>query len=314
MHFLITGGCGFIGSHLTSESVRRSARVTIIDDLRSAKEAAWPPMPGVTLIQKDLLQCTPDDLPHDVTAVAHLAATPSVGRSWETPLSAHHNNLSSTVHLLELCAARQIKRLVFASSAAAYGDVGIVPQSEDSPLRPQSPYGLQKAVSESYGRLLAPNQDLSFIALRLFNVYGPGQDSSSMYSGVIAAFLSAAHEGRPLLIHGDGHQTRDFVSVQDVAVAFYKALTLPKGEPGFAAFNVATGVATTIADLAGMIMSLSTYGNGVVIRGEEKAGSIRHSQADVSKARDILKFSASRSLREGLFELARRRCDRKRVT
>jgi UDP-glucose 4-epimerase len=314
MHFLITGGNGFIGSHLTSELVRRSVRVTIIDDLRNAKAATLPPMPGVTLIQKDLLQCTPGDLPHDITAVAHLAATPSVGRSWETPLSAHHNNLSSTVHVLELCAALQIKRLVFASSAAVYGDVGIRPQSEDISLLPQSPYGLQKAVSESYGRLFAPNQDLSFIALRLFNVYGPGQDSSSMYSGVIATFLSAAQEGRPLLIHGDGDQTRDFVSVQDVAVAFHKALTLPEGEPGFAAFNVATGVSTTIADLAGMITSLHAYRHSAVVRVEEKVGSIRHSQADVSKARDILKFSASRSLREGLSELARWRCDRKRVT
>jgi UDP-glucose 4-epimerase len=250
------------------------------------------------------MDCTSADFPKDIDAVAHLAASPSVSMSWLRPRFAHTNNLSTTVQVIELCCALGIKRLVFASSAAVYGNASRLPVCEHSSMAPLSPYAFQKAASETYGRLFAARRELSFIALRLFNVYGPGQSPLSPYSGVITAFFSSIQRGEPLTIHSDGRQTRDFISVKDFAHAFHKALTFRWDRGRFVAFDVATGISTSVVSLAHAIRSLYPLWSGRIDYVSKRSDTVEHSQGDISKARELLEFTASCSLRDGLQETA----------
>ncbi len=300
MHFIITGGAGFIGSHLTEQLLSEGHDVTVVDNLITGSLENLPQHPRLKILQKDLLLCQPQDFLAPIDGIAHLAATPSVTASWLQPLDAHHNNLSATIAVIGLCNALNIPRLVFASSAAVYGNPTQLPISEAQLTSPISPYGLQKLVSEQYASLFAKHIGFSFIGLRLFNVFGPRQLPNSQYSGVISIFSSAMQQGLPLTIYGDGTQTRDFIYVKDVANGFTKALTIPLTPSSSLIFNLGTGKATSLIQLVNLLKNCLPEWRSQVKFALPRLGDIEHSEADISSASSLLGFKPQWSALQAL--------------
>lgn len=300
MHFLITGGLGFIGSHLVERLLSEDHEITIVDDLSSGCRDNVPDDSRIKLIVKDVLNLDVANLVSPVHGIAHLAAVSSVNSSWSQARFSHDCNLTATLRVVELCTGLKIPRLVFASSAAVYGEPGSLPIDENHPTRPISPYGLQKFTSEEYGKLFAGRAGLSFTSLRLFNVYGPRQVADSPYSGVISRFSEAARAGRPATIYGDGSQTRDFVYVKDVAVAFSHALTSDCKAGQTLVCNIGTGQATSIHVLAERIGRFASSGSLAINHAPLPFGDITHSCANISAARSYLGFKPRCSLEQGL--------------
>ena len=300
MHFLITGGLGFIGSHLVEQLLSDDHEITIVDDLSSGRRENVPANDRIKLIVKDVLDLDVTDLSSPIHGVAHLAAVPSVNSSWIQVRQSHDSNLTSTLRMIELCTALKIPRLVLASSAAVYGEPESVPIDENHSTRPSSPYGLQKLASEEYGKLFSGPGGFHFISLRLFNVYGPRQVPDSPYSGVISRFFEAARGGRPAIIYGDGSQTRDFVYVKDVAAAFAAALTRDSKSKDTLVCNIGTGKAISIHTLAGHMGKFSPSGSLTVSNAPLPSGDITHSCANIAAARRYLGFEPRYSLEEGL--------------
>lgn len=303
MHYLITGGYGFIGSHLAEKLLSQNHDVTIIDNLSTGKRCNLINSPNLFFLQKNILDSTPDDLVNRYDGLVHLAATPSVTQSWDEPLAAHTNNTSATVAVLELCQKLAIPRLVFASSAAVYGNPSQVPISEATPTEPISPYGLQKLISEQYIALFAQHLGLSAVNLRLFNVFGPRQDPSSPYSGVISIFTQAMAQGLPIAINGDGCQTRDFVYVKDVAIAFSRALSVSLAPGTTLTCNIGTGQAIPLLQLKQALQHCFPEWKAVTTFFPPRLGDIQDSQADISLATSYLGFSPQYSIHDGLLAL-----------
>jgi UDP-glucose 4-epimerase len=300
MRYLVTGGAGFIGSHLTEMLLSEGHCVIVVDDLTTGKLSNLPHHPRLKLVQKDILDCEPADFDQPIDGIAHLAATPSVIKSWDDPLASHQNNLTTTIAVMLLCQALNSPRLVFASSAAVYGDVKEVPILEQQPTQPISPYGLQKLVSEQYAYLFAEKLGLSFVSLRLFNVFGPRQDPESPYSGVISIFSQAMLQGRPIKVYGDGSQTRDFVFVQDVAEAFSQALTVSLAPGTCLTCNIGTGRAISLMELVNTLNHQFVNWDRSMQFAEARVGDIQHSCPDISKASVLLDFQPKFSLAAGL--------------
>jgi UDP-glucose 4-epimerase len=300
MNFIVTGGAGFIGSHLTEQLLSEGHRVTVVDNLTTGNLRNLPEHPHLEFLQKNVLDCQPEDFRQPIDGIAHLAATPSVTDSWLNPLEVHHNNLSATISVILLCQALKIPRMVFASSAAVYGNKTQLPISEAQETCPISPYGLQKLASEQYANLFAQQFGLSFIALRMFNVFGPRQSPNSPYSGVISIFTKAMQENLPIAIYGDGKQTRDFIYVEDVAIAFTQALTVPFYNGFHIACNIGTGQETSLLDLVKILKNYFPNWNSEINFLMERAGDIRHSRADISRASSHFDFKINRSVESGL--------------
>jgi UDP-glucose 4-epimerase len=300
MHFLVTGGAGFIGSHLTEQLLSEGHDVTVIDNLTTGNLQNLPEHPQLKFLQKSVLACHPKDFSTPIDGIAHLAATPSVTESWLKPLKAHDNNLSATMAVIELCQALKIPKLVFASSAAVYGNKTPLSISEEQPPAPISPYGLQKLVSEQYAALFAQQFNLSFIGLRLFNVFGPRQVPGSQYSGVISIFVDAMKKGLPITIYGDGSQTRDFVFVKDVATAFAKALTTQFAPGSALSCNIGTSKSTSILQLVNIMRTYFPHWKLEPNFAPARPGDIQDSQADISKAASVLSFVPQWSVESGL--------------
>jgi UDP-glucose 4-epimerase len=296
MHFIVTGGAGFIGSHVTEQLLSEGHNVTVVDNLATGRLQNLPDHPHLKFLEKNILACEPEDFTEQIDGIAHLAATPSVTESWLHPLDAHHNNLSATIAIIQLCQALKIPRLVFASSAAVYGAQTSLPISEDHKTCPTSPYGLQKLVSEQYASLFAKHLGLSFVALRLFNVFGPRQLPNSQYSGVISIFVAAMQQGLPITIYGDGTQTRDFIYVKDVAIAFAKALTASMASGSCVSCNVGTGKAIPLIQLVNTLKDCFPEWKSTVQFAPARLGDIQHSQADIARAFSLLSFTPSWSL------------------
>ena len=294
---LVTGGAGFVGSRI-ADAVVADNTVRVLDDLSAGSRDAAPQ--GAELIVADV--CDDDRLVaamDGVDLVFHQAAVVSVARSTEAPVATNRTNVDATLRLLE-AAREQDARVVFASSAAVYGHPECVPVDESHPTRPTSPYGVSKLAADQYVRLYASLYDVPTVALRYFNVYGPGQPGGD-YSGVITTFVEQALAGDPITVYDDGEQTRDFVHVDDVVRANLRAATTP--DVG-AAYNVGTGEAVTIAALAERIRALAGSGSSIVTT-DARNGDIRHSRAATEAARDRLGFEASIPLSEGLKTLPR---------
>lgn len=300
MHFLVTGGLGFIGSHLVDQLASEAHEITIVDNLSSGNRDNLTAKGRIKLIVKDILDLGITDLPSPIDGVAHLGAISSVQSSWSQVRLSHDSNLTATLRIIELCASLKIPRLVFASSAAVYGEPEQLPIDENHSTRPTSPYGLQKLASEEYGRLFASHAGLAFIALRLFNVYGPRQLADSPYSGVITRFSEAARAGRPAMINGDGFQTRDFVYVKDAAAAFTAALICDSKPSNTLVYNIGTGTATSIRALANYMNKFCASGELSVSSAPIPPGDIKHSCANISAARRYLGFEPQWSLEQGL--------------
>ena len=289
---LVTGGAGFIGSHLAEALCERN-EVRILDDFSSGIRTNVPE--GAMVVEGDVREEEARELAMDgVDVVFHQAAQISVERSVEEPATSHSVNAEATVSVLER-AREESARVVLASSSAIYGDPEEVPLPEEHPKRPTSPYGIAKLTADHYARLYTDLYDLPTVALRYFNVYGPRQAGAD-YNGVISAFVEQARTGGPITVHGDGRQTRDFVHVDDVVRANLLAATTDRvGE----AYNVGTGERTTIVTLAETIAELIDPKTPIT-HVEPRVGDVRHSQADISKSRAHLGFDPSVSLRDGL--------------
>ncbi len=300
MHFIVTGGAGFIGSHLTEQLLSEGHYVTVVDNFSTGSLQNLPEHTHLRILPKDLLLSQPQDFPEPIDGIAHLAATPSVTVSWLRPLEIHHNNLSATISVIELCKALNIPRLVFASSASVYGNSTQIPISETQPTSPISPYGLQKLVSEQYASLFAKYLGISFIGLRLFNVFGPRQPSNSQYSGVISIFMAAMCQGLSLTIYGDGTQTRDFIYVKDVAHGFAKALTIPLGSGSSLIFNIGTGKSTSLIELVNFLRNCFPQWQSEIKFAPPRPGDIQHSEADISSASALLDFKPQWSAHSSL--------------
>ena len=289
---LVTGGAGFIGSHLTEALVERND-VRVVDDLSAGSSERVHP--EATFVEGDVRDReTIDSAMTDVDVVFHEAGLVSVAASTERPVDSQTANVGGTLNVLD-AARRADARAVVASSAAVYGHPDTVPVSEDASLSPTSPYGVDKLAVDHYTRLFADLYGLPTVALRYFNVYGPGQPAEG-YSGVISTFLEQATAGEPLTIHGDGAQTRDFVHVEDVVRANLRAaVTSNVGR----AFNVGTGEATSIETLARTIKRV-TGTDSETIRVDGREGDIRESVADLTAARNCLGYEPRVALSDGL--------------
>lgn len=295
---LVTGGAGFIGSHLTRELVAHN-EVRVLDDLTTGTAEAVPD--AATLIEGDVTdQGTVKRAMAGIDVAFHQAAVVSVEESVTDPSRSHRVNVDGTLAVLE--AARDADaRVVLASSAAVYGDPNSLPVTVDEPMTPRSPYGADKVAADSYARAYEATYGIPVVALRYFNAYGPGQRGP--YSGVIEAFLRRAAAREPLTVHGDGAQTRDFVHVSDVVRANLAAATT---EHTGTAYNVGTGESVTVNELAGMV--LEETGSDVDVRHEAaRPGDVRHSRAATDRARDRLGFEARVPIRDGLVDLIERR-------
>jgi len=292
---LVTGGAGFIGSHLAA-TLDGECEVRVLDHLSTGDPSNVPE--GVELFEADVRN---DEAVVRATAdadvVFHLAGLVSVERSTEVPARSHDVNVGGTMAVLE-AARREDARVVAASSAAVYGQPETVPVPETASLRPANPYGVDKLALDHYTRLYADLYDLPTVALRYFNVYGPGQPPGD-YAGVITAFLERARAGDPLTVHGDGTQTRDFVHVADVVRANLLAATTD--EVG-RAYNVGTGTEVSVQELAETVREVT--GAAVdVVHTEPRPGDVQRSCADLERTRTALSYEPRVGLADGLSTL-----------
>lgn len=303
---MVTGGAGFIGSHVVDALLARDDRVIVIDDLSSGDRrnlASHASDSRLRFVEADVAECLLAPLLEVpvIDAVVHLAAQVSVARSVERPLADLRTNVRGTVQVLELARRRGIPRVVFASSAAVYGDATTVPTPEDAPTRPLSPYGVDKRSAELWLDAYAAEHGVATTALRFFNVYGPRQDPTSGYSGVISIFLDRALRGAPLTIFGDGGQTRDFVYVGDVARAVLAAVDHGGAtEP----INVGTGTPVSVRELAEEVLRVTASARSIE-QAPPRAGDIRHSCAQATRLHDVLGLRAETPFARGLEETAR---------
>lgn len=289
---LITGGAGFIGSHLSNDLAPNND-LRILDSLTTGKRSNMPEQS--LLIEGDLRdEMALDRATDDADLIFHEAALVSVQRSIETPMTSHDINVNGTLELLE-AARDEDARVVCASSAAIYGHPERTPVKEEDPKTPTSPYGLDKLTIDHYACQYHDLYDLETVALRYFNVYGPGQVAGD-YSGVISVFIDQALSGEDITVHGDGEQTRDFVYIDDIVQANLKAATTDAvGE----AYNIGTGESITIRELAELIQDITDTDSDIV-HTDARPGDIEHSEADISKARSQLDYEPTVSIREGL--------------
>ena len=297
--FLVTGGCGFIGSHLCEALLRRGDAVRILDDLSTGKVENVPPQ--AEIVRGDVADAaTVAAAMEGVAGCFHLAAVASVERSIGDWLGTHRTNLTGAITVFDT--ARRAGRsgaipVVYASSAAIYGDCADLPIREDAPAKPRSPYGADKLGCELHARVAAEAFGVPTVGLRLFNVYGPRQDPKSPYSGVISIFCDRLRHGRPIDIFGDGSQTRDFIFVADVAAAFLAAMDRPAPAP--AVYNICSGTATSVLELARSIGEVCGRRPEMRFR-PPRSGEIAHSRGDGTLAHDRLGLKTPVELRFGL--------------
>jgi UDP-glucose 4-epimerase len=295
---LVTGGAGFIGSHLTEELVRRGHTVRVADNLITGKRTNLDHISGVEFFEGDLA-----DLAFATRAVAgmdyvlHQAAIPSVPRSVLDPIASHRANTDATLNVLVAARDAGVKRLVFAGSSSEYGNTPTLPKHEDMTPSPLSPYALQKVTGTQYCQMFTRLYGFETVVIRYFNVFGPRQDPSSPYSGVISVFATALSEGRRPTIFGDGEQTRDFTYVANVVDGVLRACEAPKaaGE----AINVACGTRISLNELL-RVMNEIVGTKLQAIYKEERAGDVKESQADITKAKTLLGYTPLVTLEEGL--------------
>ena len=296
-HYLVTGGAGFIGSHLAEELLRRGERVRVVDNLSTGKRSNLAHLSDVELLQGDLAEADVASAAcRGVDYVLHQAAIPSVPRSVADPITSNRANIDATLNVLVAARDAGVRRVVYAGSSSAYGDTPTLPKHEAMPTQPLSPYALQKLVGEQYLQLFTSLYGLETVTIRYFNVFGPRQDPSSPYSGVISLFTSALLEGRRPTICGDGEQTRDFTYVANVVDGVLRAC---RADASGQVVNVATGGRVSINQLCQTLSELI----GVNISPEyapARAGDVLHSQADIRRARQLLGYEPLVSFREGL--------------
>ncbi len=297
-HYLVTGGAGFIGSHLCTELLRRGHRVRVADSLITGHRRNLEHVPDVEFVEGDLAVA---DFARQVAQgcdyVLHQAAIPSVPRSVKDPIASNRANVDGTLNVLVAARDAGVRRVVFAGSSSAYGDTPTLPKREDMPSHPLSPYALQKVVGEQYLQMFTRLYGLETVSIRYFNVFGARQDPSSPYSGVISVFATALLENRSPTIYGDGEQTRDFTYVANVVDGVLRACEAP-GASG-QVINVATGGRISLNTLFRAMRDI-IGGTLDPTYAESRQGDVRDSQADIGKARALLGYEPIVSFEDGL--------------
>lgn len=299
MKYLITGGAGFIGSHIARALLEQGADVRVLDNFSSGKRENLKGL-DVDLIEGDLRNASHvTEAVRGVNVIFHEAAFVSVPESMEKPQECFDVNIAGTSTLFEAARKADVQRVVIASSAAVYGDSDAMPLVEDTPLKQLSPYAVSKRVDEMYAELFTNQFGLEVTALRYFNVYGPRQRPDSMYAAAVPIFIRRMLDNKPITVFGDGGQTRDLINARDVVQANLLAAQHPAA-PG-QIFNVCTGVETRILDLLDILYEI--FPNAPKhIHAEPRAGDIYRSIGTPKKIIDILGFKPKVTLADGLFE------------
>lgn len=303
MHALVTGGAGFIGSHLVDRLLKDGHQVVVLDDFSSGKAenlSHHQDNPNLTIAKKSITDNLNDLFgKHTLDWVFHIAARPRVQESIEDPIGTNEVNITGTLNVLESAKDHGVLRFVFSSSGGAvYGDSDTLPVAEDTLPNPLSPYGLHKLVGEHYCRLYSLVYGMETVSLRYANVYGPRQDPEGAYAGVVPKFISLIQKDIAPTINGDGSQTRDFVYVEDVVEANIKAATATHEHVFGGAFNIGSGQESSINEITQGLIALSgkdltpTHGPGLI--------EVRRSVLDITKAKDHLGWEPTVQLPEGL--------------
>ncbi len=299
MRFVVTGGAGFIGSNTVDELVRRGHSVVVLDDLSSGKEENLAESRNkITFIKGSITDIeVVRKAMHEAECVLHLAARTSVPRSVKDPIETNRINIDGTLNVLVAARDAKVKRVVFAASSSAYGESGTLPKVETMEPQPISPYGLTKYVGELYAQAFGRCYGLENLSLRYFNIFGPRQDPSSPYSGVLAKFCTAFLEDTQPVIFGDGEQTRDFTYVENAVQANLLACEAPHASGKV--FNIGVGERFSLNQTVALLCKIS--GKNLEAKYDPpREGDIRDSQADISQAREFLGYEPKVGFEEGL--------------
>ena len=300
---IVTGGAGFIGSHLAESLTERGYQVIILDDLSTGKKENITSLLNHKNVKFVLGSVTNlallQELCPGIDYIFHHAALPSVPRSIKNPLLCHEVNITGTLNVLIAARDNQVKKVIYASSSSVYGDTPTLPKRETMTPNPQSPYAVAKLAGEYYCQVFARVYGLPAVSLRYFNVYGPRQDPTSQYAAVIPSFVQGTLRSQPQLIFGDGEQTRDFTYVRDAV----RANLISAESEASGVFNVGTGGRVSLNRLAELIIGLT--GNNIApIHGEPRPGDIQHSLADISRL-SAFGYKPEHTLEAGLKETIR---------
>lgn len=305
MRVLVTGGAGFIGSHTVHALLNNNHEVVVLDDLSTGTLDNLPTSDKLTLQVGDVADANAVTTALDgCDAFIHLAAVASVELSVRDPVSTHRTNLQGSIQLFNEAARQGVRRGLYASSAAVYGDSKDLPLSEGTPPRPLTPYAIDKLSGEYYLAHYHRSGALNAATFRFFNVFGPRQDPNSPYSGVVSIFLNRGLNGQPITVYGDGQQTRDFIYVGDVVGALVTALNSQTRAKEMPTYNVSTGKGVQLTQLLDTISSLSPIKAPLEISHEPaRTGDIRHSVGDATRLQEGLGWRPKTSLREGLLAI-----------
>lgn len=296
---LVTGGAGFIGSHLTEGLLQAGNDVVVLDDLSTGRESNLAAIRDrITLVKGSITdRQTVDQAVRGVEVVFHLAALPSVQRSVETPLLSHEACASGTLNVLEAARLAGARRVVYAASSSAYGDTPGALRHETDAIAPLSPYAAAKLAGEHYCKAFTASYGFETVRLRFFNIFGPRQDPKNPYTGVIALFIDAMSQGKQPIIFGDGLQSRDFTYVLNATQAVMKAADAPRAVGKV--YNIGVGGNVTLLDLIAGLNELLGKKLEPVFK-EARAGDVRHSQADITAARADLGYEPTYTFMQGL--------------
>ncbi|MGD0735508.1 MAG: SDR family oxidoreductase [Terracidiphilus sp.] len=298
--YLVTGAAGFIGRSIAAELLARGKSVRGIDNFITGKRANLRGLEAMDLIEGDINDASAvAKACHGVECIFHEAAIPSVPRSIEDPVSTNHACVSGTVQLLLAAKNAGVQRVVYAGSSSVYGNIPTLPKSEQMLPHPISPYAVAKLAAEYYMQSFASAYGLETVTLRYFNVFGPYQDPTSHYSGVLAIFSQKMLAGEAPTIYGDGEQSRDFTFIQNVVHANLLASEAPSSNVSGKVFNVATGHRITLNQATEVLREITGY-NGEIHYGAERGGDVRHSLAEIDRARESFGYEPLIDFRKGI--------------
>ncbi len=296
---LVTGGAGFIGSHLVEGLLAQGYQVRVLDNFATGRrENLAHIVTEIELLEGDVCNLTTvRNAVRQVDVVFHEAALPSVERSVKNPLESNEVNIAGTLNVLVAARDAGVRRVVYAASSSAYGDTPTLPKIETMVPEPLSPYAVSKLAGEQYMKVFAQLYGLSTISLRYFNIFGPRQDPTTQYAGVIAKFITCALEGKPYPVYGDGEQSRDFTYVENAVQA--NLLAAESSFEGSPLLNIACGSRTTLNEIIAVVNDLTKLKLAAQY-GPPRSGDVRHSQADIARAKQILGYHPGVDTREGL--------------
>lgn len=297
--YLVTGGAGFIGSHIVRRLFGEGELVRVVDNLSTGQPIRLKDVrDSIEFVEGDLAdELVSEQVVRDIDYVLHQAAVPSVQRSVCDPVATNRANVTATLNLLESCRKASVGRLIYAASSSAYGDTEVLPKAEEMSPNPLSPYAIQKLVGERYCKLYYDLYGLETVSLRYFNVFGPGQDPHSEYSAVIPKFITKLLAREPITVYGDGEQSRDFTYVENVVEA--NLLALRASEVSGNVCNIGCGEHITLNELIRLLEEILGI-KANVNYATSKAGDVRHSLADITRARHLLGYEPKVMVKEGL--------------